>query len=416
MTQPATAMNIAYVLTDYPRLAMTFISGEIDAIEAIGGRVFPMAMNAPAPGDLTTPEARTRQACTLYLKVAPLRLVAAMAAAFVRHPLAMTKLAATALRSAGLDLGQGARRLAHLGYATRAARYCREHDIRHLHAHFVAPATIAWFAAEILNFGGGRGASWSFTLHGPHDLFDEKIARMDLKAASASFVACISDFARSQLCRMTDPAHWDRFHVVRCGIDPGAFPLRPSRPIGRPPRIVTVGRIAPEKGHLVLIQALRLLADQGIAAEVEIIGGGPFEAAVRREAARLGVADRTIFAGELLPDELAARLAAADIFCMASFAEGLPISIMEAMAVGLPVVCTWISGIPELAVDGATAMTVPPGNAPALAVALKRVIEDAPLRERLIAAARAEVVRLHTRDHNVAALDALFREQIGERG
>ena len=402
-------MNIAYVLTDYPRLAMTFISGEIDAVEQGGNRVFPIAMNAPASGDLTTPEGRARRDRTLYLKAAPLRVAMASAAEFLAHPVAMAKLATTAVRSAGMDLGQGMRRMAHLAYAAHVARYCRRNGIRHIHAHFVAPATIAWFATDILNFGGDRRARWSFTLHGPHDLFDEKIARMDLKAASANFVACISDFARSQLCRMAAPAYWDRFHVVRCGIDLAAFPQRTPRPFGQPARLVTVGRIAHEKGHIILLQALRMLTDLGIPAEVEIIGGGPFEGAVRREAEKLGVVDHTVFAGELLPDEVSARLANADIFCMASLAEGLPISIMEAMAVGTPVVCTWISGIPELAVDGVTALTVPPANAPALADALRRMIEDGGLRDRLVTAARSEVARLHERDRNVAALDALFR-------
>ncbi len=405
--------KVAYVLTDYPRLAMTFISGEIDEIERLGAQVYPLAMNSPGPGDLTTPEARERQARTLYLKSSPMRIAGALAATFARHPLATARLAITAARSARLDLGQMARRLIHLGYAARAARHCRQNGIRHLHAHFgMAPSSIAWFAAEILNFGGSGRASWSFTLHGPHDFFDDAIARMDLKARSASFVACITDFARSQLCRIAAPADWPKFHVVRCGIDLQAFPLRARKAFGAPPRIVTVGRIAPEKGHAVLLQALKILADQGIDAEVEIIGGGPFEPDVRREAERLGLADRTIFAGELLPAQVSERLAACDVFCMASFAEGLPISIMEAMAVGAPVVCTWISGIPELAVNEATAMTVPPGNAGALAEALRRVIEGGGLRERMIPAARAAVERLHARDRNAAGLAKLFQDQL----
>lgn len=408
------AMNIAYVLTDYPRLAMTFISGEIDALERTGARVFPIAMNTPGPGDLSTPEARARRDRTLYLKASRWRAVAALAKATLRHPVAMAKLFMTARRSAGTDLGQFARRMAYLSYAALIADHCRRNAISHLHAHFVAPSTIAWFAAEMLSFGRGDRASWSFTLHGPHDFFDEKDARMDMKAASVGFVACITDFAYSQLCRIAAPAYWSKFHVVRCGIDLATFPPREPRAFGSPARIVTVGRVAPEKGHIVLVQALKLLADRGVAAEVEIIGDGPFKSAIEREAERLGVADRVMFVGELLPDQVSVRLAEADIFCMASFAEGLPISIMEAMAVGTPVVCTWISGIPELAIDESTAMTVPPGNAQALADALQRVIEDAPLRERMVGAAREAVVRMHAQDRNVAGLAKLFAAQLGQ--
>ena len=243
------------------------------------------------------------------------------------------------------------------------------------------------------------------------DFVDETIARLDLKAASAAFVVCVSDFTRSQLCRVADPAFWNRFHVVRCGIDVDAFRLRPPRPFGTPPRILIVGRLSPEKGHVVLLEALRLLAKQSIDAEVEIVGAGPFEQSIRQAAAAFGMDRQVIFAGELPPPEVARRLANADIFCMASFSEGLPISIMEAMAVGVPVVTTWISGIPELAVDGVTAMTVQPANSEALAHAIRRLIEDAPMREQLIGSARAAVERLHSRERNGAALAGLFGAQ-----
>jgi glycosyltransferase involved in cell wall biosynthesis len=116
-----------------------------------------------------------------------------------------------------------------------------------------------------------------------------------------------------------------------------------------------------------------------------------------------------IFAGELLPDEVSRRLADADIFCMASFAEGLPISIMEAMAVGVPVVTTWIGGIPELAINGVTALTVPPGNSDALAVAIKQLMTDKTLRERLVVAARAAVERMHSRGASGAELAGMYR-------
>lgn len=412
MTRNATAreFNLAYVMTHYPRVALTFIAGEVDEVERQGGRVFPIVMNQPAPADLATDQARGRQRRSFYLKVSPLRIATATLATFAAHPLKMTRLALRAIRSARSDVALIARRLAHLCYAAASARYCRERQIRHLHAHFgQAPATIAWFACEIRNFEPGAECTWSFTIHGFQDFVDEAVARLDLKAASASFVICVSDFTKSQLCRVSDPRYWDRFHVVRCGIDLDAFVLRKPRPMREVPRIAIVGRLSPEKGHGILLDAVAKLAKEGVQVEVEIIGDGPFADAIRREEAALGIEDRVIHSGELLPDEVFRRLADADIFCMASFSEGLPISIMEAMAAGVPVVATWISGIPELAVNEVTAMTVPPGNADVLTVAIKRLIRDPALGERLIPAARAAVERMHSRKSNGAQLAEMFR-------
>lgn len=404
-----TEFSLAYVMTHYPRVALTYIAGEIDEVERRGGRIFPIVMNPPAPEDLTTEEALERHRRSIYLKASPARVFLAALGAAAAHPIKMAGLVFQAIRSARSDLGIMGRRLVHLCYGALAAKDCRERKIRHLHAQFgLAPATIAWFACEILNFDGGAASTWSFTIHGFHDFVNETESRLDLKAASASFVICISDFTKSQLCRVTQPRYWDRFHVVRCGIDLAAFPMRVPRPQREAPRIAIVGRLSPEKGHGILLDAVSKLSKAGDQVEVEIIGDGPFGEELRKLAAELGVEKSVIFSGELLPDEVARRLADADMFCMASFAEGLPISIMEAMAIGVPVVTTWIGGIPELAVDEVTALTVPPGNSEALAAAIRRLVGDPALRERLTSAARAAVERMHSRDSNGAQLTRLF--------
>jgi colanic acid/amylovoran biosynthesis glycosyltransferase len=410
---PSLAIKVAYVMTHYPRVALTYIAGEIDEVERNGGQVFPTVMNLPVQEDLTTEQARERQRRSLYLKASPMRVAVTTISTIIAHPIKMTRLIFAAVRSARYDVALMGRRLVHLSYSAVAANHCREDGIRHLHAQFgLAPATIAWFACQILNFDRRAASTWSFTIHGFHDFVNETESRLDLKAASATFVICVSDFTKSQLCRVTDPRYWDRFHVVRCGIDLAAFPFKNPRPRSKIPRIAIVGRLSPEKGHRILLEAVRKLADQNVAAEVEIIGDGPSADAIRCQAAELGIEKQVIFAGELLPDQVLRRLTDADIFCMASFAEGLPISIMEAMAVGVPVVTTWIGGIPELAINEVTALTVPPGNSEALAVAIKQLITDATLRERLIVAARAAVEQMHSLEASVAELTTMYRTLI----
>lgn len=415
-TDKRPALKLAYVMTHYPRVALTFIAGEIDEMERRGAEIFPIVMNAPGSSDLGSDEALERHRRSLYLKASPGRIVTETLALFLRHPSKMSSLALTAIRSARWDVRLIARRLVHLGYGSLAARHCRMNGIGHLHAQFgLAPATIAWFACSILNFNRGSQSTWSFTIHGFQDFIEEADARLDLKAASASFVVCISDFTRSQLCRVTDPRLWGKFHVVRCGIDLLSFSQRPSRPMRSVPRVVIVGRLSPEKGHGILLEAVSKLATDNKRVEVEIIGDGPFAEAIRGEERELGIADQIIHAGELLPDEVARRLTDADIFCMASFSEGLPISIMEAMAVGVPVVTTWIGGIPELAVNEVTAMTVPPGNSEALAEGLKRLLLDPQLCDRLIAQGRAAVERMHSRKANGKQLFELFEATVAPK-
>jgi colanic acid/amylovoran biosynthesis glycosyltransferase len=404
-----TDIRVAYVMTHYPRVATTFISGELAEVVALGGHVVPIAMNPPGADDVPTDESRRQRDRTIYLKSSGAwRLALALVRAIRANPAGMARLAGTVIRSARLDLGLIARRVVHLAYGAFIVEQLRDTEVRHLHAHFgLAPATIAWCAAEIGTLEDDRW-TWSFTIHGFQDFVNETDARLDLKAASASFVVCVSDFTRSQLCRVSDPRHWDRFHVVRCGIDLDEFAQRAPRPVPPCPRLAVVARLSPEKGHVVLLDALARLRERGIDARLEIIGSGPHEAAIRAEVDRLELAGGVELAGELLPQDVLQHLLDADIFCLPSFSEGLPVSIMEAMAVGIPVVSTAISGIPELAVHDETALTVPPSNVDALVRAIERLVHEPDLGEALSTEARSAVERDHDVHRNVRELVALF--------
>ncbi len=408
-------MQIAYLMTHYPRVALTFISGEIDAMEQSGLRVLPIALNLPDVADLLSPKAFERQRQTSYLKESFGKLGLAFLGFCVAHPVAMAQILWLAIRSAGWDFRLVIRRLAHVFYACLTARICHSRGIRHLHAHFgQTPATIAWFASELLNRTKRTRTHWSFTIHGFQDFVDDADARLDLKAASADFIVCVSDYTRSQLCRVTDPQYWGRYHVIRCGIDLKDFPFRNSQPNRKVPRIILVARLSPEKGHLILLHALRMLQNDGLDVELQIVGAGSFEAAIRREVALLGLDAKVSLTGELPPSEVSRLLANADIFCLPSFSEGLPVSIMEAMAVGVPVVSTWISGIPELAINDVSALTVPASNAPALAIALRRISENPALRAKLAGNARAEVERMHDIGANAGTLFSMFQSVLNE--
>lgn len=402
-------LPVGYVMTHYPRNAQTFIAGEIDGVRRAGVAVTPFAMNRPDAAELAVTGAEARAEDTTYLKDAPLRALGAVLALALRHPVGMARLVGAALASGGGSPTRMARRLAHLVQAARLARVAGERGLRHLHAHFgLAPATIAWFASRMLALDGRR-AGFSFTIHGFHDFADPAETRLDLKAPAAAAVVCVSDFTRGQLFLHADPVTWPRAHVVRCGIDLNAWEFTPRPPADGAPTIIAIGRLSPEKGFTVLIDAMARLRDAGVAARLLLVGDGPERGVIAAAIAAHGLQDRVTLAGELAPDAVRARLGEAEIFCLPSFSEGLPVSIMEAMAAGVPVVTTWIAGIPELAENGVTALTAPPARADALADALRRLVEDPDLRARLATAARARVEERHDQAINGRAMADLFR-------
>ncbi|WP_195908510.1 glycosyltransferase family 4 protein [Novosphingobium sp. Gsoil 351] len=301
-----------------------------------------------------------------------------------------------AVSSGGGHPARIVRRLSHLAQAALVARCAEREGIERLHAHFgLAPATIVWLATAIARASGRDDAKFSFTIHGFHDFFDAAETRLDLKAADAAAVFCISDFTRSQLCLTTDPGLWPRFHVVRCGIDLSTFAYRDPPTLGSRRRIVALGRLSPEKGFAVLIEAVAALLKRRKDLDLRIIGEGQARGALEAQIAALGVGHSISLTGELAPDEVRHELGASDVFSMPSFSEGLPISIMEAMAVGVPVVTTWVAGIPELARDGSTALTVAPSDSAGMAKAIERLLDDGPLRLRLARAARTRVEQQH---------------------
>jgi glycosyltransferase involved in cell wall biosynthesis len=184
--------------------------------------------------------------------------------------------------------------------------------------------------------------------------------------------------------------------------------MRSDRPQSSPPKLITVGRLSSEKGQVVLLRACKLLADRGTKVHLTLIGSGPLEGLIRDEIASENMEAYVELTGELPPEGVRSKLEESDVFCLTSFAEGLPISIMEAMAVGVPVIATSIAGIPELVVNEETGLLVPPGNIEALADALATLLGDRKLQDRMVGAARRRVEERHERHRNCEAMFDLF--------
>ncbi|HYV16568.1 MAG TPA: glycosyltransferase family 4 protein [Conexibacter sp.] len=389
----ATGLRVAYVVGRYPAASHTFIQREVAALRARGAEVATFSIHAPGADDLLAPEDRAERAATTVVLGPPLATATALALALARAVVGNRRGLVRALRRGIALRGPGLRALVwQLFYVAEALvvwAACERRAIRHLHAHHLNQAAdVALLACAL----GGPGWSWSLTLHGPDELYDVGRFKLAAKVRSAALVACISDFCRSQAMCHVEPEHWGKLAIVHCGVDPRVWraPDRAGR--GGPLRVLTVGRLVPAKGHALLLDALAGLRHEGLAVEAAFVGDGPERERLARRAAELGLGEAVRFAGSVGQDRIRAWFERADVFCLPSFAEGVPVVLMEAMAMELPVLTTQVMGIPELVEHERTGLLVPPGRADAVAAALRRLAADPRERARLGAAGRATVV------------------------
>lgn len=403
-------MRLAYVTGRYPAVSHSFILREIQALRRLGVEVETLSIWRTADEDLySKADVVERDATYSVLPLRPLRFLAAHLSALFSRP---RDYGATLLESLRLSPPGARGKLWHVFYFAEAIvlwRRCRRLRIRHVHAHFTGNAAMA--ALLIAHLERRRGWSWSMTVHGPVEFYDVTLSRLAAKVERARLVFCISDFARSQVMAQVGSEQWEKIRPTRCGIDPGVFshPHRSSREPG-PVRILTVGRLFQLKGHAVALDAVAKLKSRGVDVEATFVGDGPTRPSLERLAGELEIDDRVTFAGAVGQDEIGRYYAAADAFCLASFAEGLPVVLMEAMAMRLPVVATRIMGVAELVEHGATGLLVPPARPDLLADALEVVAGDRALRERMGEAGRAKVVAEFDIDEAARQLKLDFEE------
>jgi glycosyltransferase involved in cell wall biosynthesis len=313
--------------------------------------------------------------------------------------------ASTLVRALRLGHAGGRARLWQLFYFAEAMllwAWLREREVDHVRVHHAnVSADLAMLACGFANAAGAQPRwTWSLTLHGPTELLDVEAHKLPVKVADAAAVICTSDWSRSQVTAFAEPDHLDAIATVRCGIDVRAF--RPSDERGE--GILCVAALSRRKGHAVLLDALALLHERGTPARLTLVGDGPERARLEAQAARLNLRDAVRFAGPVANDAVPGFYARADVFCLPSFAEGLPTVLMEAMAAGLPVVGTNVNGTAELVEHGRSGYVVAPARADLLADALEPLLADADLRARIGRAARERVEEAFVLEDAVARM------------
>ncbi|MFT6674484.1 MAG: glycosyltransferase involved in cell wall biosynthesis [Sulfitobacter sp.] len=395
-------MKIAYILNTYPQPSHSFIRREINALEAQGHDIFRFAMR-PTTETLVDPADKAEAAKTEFV-------LAQGAAQLIRAVWDVLRVDPTAFKTAfkaAWDLGGVSengrmRHLIYLGEACYVLQRCQAEGVTHMHAHFGTNAAAVAMLVHLLG-----GPEYSFTVHGPEEFDAPRALSLTQKMTHAAFTVAISQFGRSQLCRWADADDWDRIKVVHCGIEPEHFADPAPLPKG-PRRIVAIGRFVEQKGQLSLIDALAQVTSPDL--HLTLLGDGDMRELIEARIKKHGLQDRVSLPGWVDEARVRSELAKAHAIIMPSFAEGLPMVIMEAMASARPVIATYIGGTPELVVNGETGWLVPAGDPTALAAAMDTLAKAAlPRLAKMGQAGRLRVLERHDIDTEAAKLASHMR-------
>lgn len=394
-------MKIAYLASRYPAVSHTFILQEILALRARGLEIETFSVRTATRSDiidaLNSEEARrTRN----LLPANPALYAAALLWALATRPLRTLRAFGNAVGTFDVSPIQRLMWFFYFLEAVVLARWLSAGNFAHLHCHFGNNGSnTAWLAAMM------AGIPFSMTLHGI-DIDEPQKFRLPRKIADAAFTVCISKFGKARMMHLCPPKHWHKIRIVRCGVRPLDPPC--AEPVTGAGRLLCVARLSEEKGHLILFDALKALHGKGIPFHCTLVGDGPLRNTLEARAAELGLAQQITFKGALAPPDVAQCYRESDLVLLASFGEGIPLVLMEAMSHGRPVVATRVGGIPELVENGANGLLVSPGSAREFTDALGYLLKD-PARASEMGRAALETVRTRfDLDTSAERLRALF--------
>lgn len=397
-------MKIAYLTNVYPTTSTTFIRREILALERRGFEILRIALRS-WDGELVDAGDQVERDRTRYaLRGGATALPLAMTRMLLTRPACLLRALTFAWRMSRRSERPLPVHLVYLAEACRIEPWLRTAGVKHLHAHFGTNS--AEVAMLVHALGGPR---WSFTVHGIETY--EGLAK---KVQDCAFVVAVSSYGRAQLYRFIEHRHWPKVQVVHCGLD-AAFYAVPATTPPAARRLVCIGRLSEVKGHLLLVEAAARLAAQGVEFDLVLAGDGEMRADVEALIAQHKLQARVHITGWISSAEVRDEILAARALVVPSFAEGLPVVIMEAMALKRPVISTFVGGIPELVIPGEHGWLVPAGDVDALARAMRACL-DAPANvlSRIGEAAHQCVLARHDVDTEAAKLATLFEAVVEE--
>ena len=399
-------MNIGYVVSRFPKTTETFIAREALGVSGLGHQVVMVAINresdeivqAEAAGfvnDLTALSDASMidlmRSQIRWLRRAPGRLTRMWVRSLVGNIGSPTFLARAAITALG---------------APWAADRLADGGVEFLHAHWGTHSALFAYQLSILT-----DVPYSVTLHA-HDLYVERSMLHD-KLRAAAAVVTISDHNRRMIAELY-PDIADKVDVVHCGVDVRAITPRADEPTNTPPVMTVVAGLRDYKGHRYLLDAHRILEERGLAAELDLVGDGPLREELESMVRGSAIERRVRFHGARPVDEAIKIVAGSDLFVMPSIVmdngrkDGIPVALMEAMALGVPVISTRVSGIPELVEHNVTGLLADERDPVGLADAIERILTDRELRDRLADAGRQRVVEQFDLSQTVDAMNRII--------
>jgi len=397
--------RVAYLCSIYPALSHTFIYREILSLRRAGIEVVTASVNQPPQVEVMPEDEQKEARETLIMKgVSPVAVLSAQLRCFLYSPAGYLRMTTTAFSFLFKGPKSPVKAIGYLVEAGILLDWMREKKVDHVHEHFGDSTAL------VALLGKRYGTiSYSFSVHGPDIFYGVESSLLKEKIENAVFVRSISHYCSSQLMRITGHESWANFHIIRCGIDPDIYTARPL-PKGNVTQLLCVGRLVPAKGQHILLKACSLLIKNGATLHLNFVGGGEDMESLQQLSKDLHVDECVTFAGAMGQDKVRTFYDQADIFVLPSFAEGVPVVLMEAMAKEIPVISTRITGIPELIEHGLDGLLATPGDVNDLAVQISAFIDDSDLRERLGKAGRIKVKRLYNTKQNNTGLAEIFED------
>lgn len=362
-------MRVCYFVSEYPAVSHTFIRREIVELERDNNVTILRVSLRPDGRKLVDPADQIEKSRTSYILDGNIaKFILAFASALIRRPRTLAKASLAAIKMARRSSRPVLFHLAYLAEALVLARWVLEQGVDHIHAHFGTNGAEVAMLSHILT-----DVPYSFTVHGPDEFDRPEYLGLSAKVQRAAFVCVVSSFTGSQICRWIPPQEWPKIKLVRCGLDADFLMKPPSRIVSKN-QLVTVGRLSTEKGQFILLKALSILAREGVQFKMVIAGDGPLRPQLENGIRELGLEKQVELAGWRSNAQVRALIRGARALVLPSLAEGLPVVLMEALALGRPVITTYVAGIPELVTDRTCGWLVPAGSVEQLAVAIKQCL------------------------------------------
>ena len=401
-------MNLAYFTNQYPKVSHSFIRREIQALEKRGHTVSRFALRADE-SELVDISDKEEFAKTGYiLSEAKFSIIRAVLAVIFRTPVSFLSALKLAMKL-GFHSDRGiARHIIYLLESCVLLGWQERENIEHIHAHFGTNSTTVVMLAYVLG-----GAEYSFTVHGPEEFDKPEFISIREKIVCSQFVIAISSYGRSQLLRWIPLEHWDKVKVIRCGLD-DAFLAEQSVDIPLSSnQLVCVGRLCEQKGQLLLLDAMKGLIDKGMSCTLVLAGDGPMRTEVETRIQQYNLTDYVEITGWISSEQVKTLLLESRGLVLPSFAEGLPVVIMEALALRRPVISTYVAGIPALVKHQENGWLIPAGSTEVITIAMKELLElgEASLTEMGVRG-HVAVLEKHNIEVEVEKLAKLFEQSV----